>query len=264
MNPELKHTLDKDLVTGQITPDEYMEAIKVHFRTGTRPTNATGEDLSQEPKVRPRSKVWSRMLGFLIPVVWMVKFLGQHPPPGSYAQQQAVAAVSTPTTSEQVTSSEVVSSAPEPAPQVTLRDIYEGRAQFQTPPSQKPQQEMAPHDAFMLGQIVTAFNMQEQAMAQQREYQRQMSQVRQMQGQQAEQRIQENGRRFAGLMQQSPVQPRQSSAPAWSPQPAPSSNPSQVACLYECPHCHRVQPYAFRLAVPPICPQDTHTMILRR
>jgi hypothetical protein len=101
-------------------------------------------------------------------------------------------------------------------------------------------------------------------MAQQREYERQMSQVRQMQGQQADQRIQENGRRFAGLMQQSPVQPRQSNPPAWSPPPAPNGNPSQVACQYECPHCHRVQPFAFRLVIPPICTHDSHTMNFRR
>lgn len=264
MNPELKHTLDKDMVTGQITPDEYMEAIKVHFSSETHPINASGDDPSMARKIRSRSKLGSSLLVFLIPVVLSVKYPSQRLPPGSYAEPQAVPAVSTPSTSEQVASSEVVSSAPDPAPQVTLRDIYEGRAQLQSVPSQPPQQEMAPHDAFMLGQIVTALNMQEQAMAQQREYERQMSQVRQMHGQQAEQRIQENGRRFAGLMQQSPVQPRQSSPPAWSPQPAPSANPSQVACQYECPHCHRVQTYAFRLAIPPICTQDSHTMNLRR
>jgi hypothetical protein len=43
----------------------------------------------------------------------------------------------------------------------TLRDYYEGRAQLQSVPSQLPQQEMTPQDAFMLGQIVTALNIQE-------------------------------------------------------------------------------------------------------
>lgn len=264
MNPELKHTLDKDMVTGQISPDEYMQAIKAHFSSGKHPTNASEDAPAMESRARPRSKLWSRMLGFLIPVVWMVKFLGQRPPPGSYAQSPAMPAVSPPSISKQVTSSEVVSADPEPTPPVTLRDYYEGRAQLQSVPPQHPQQEMTPQDAFMLGQIVTALNQQENAMAQQSEYERQMNQLQLVQRQQAEQRIQENGRRFAGLMQQSPVQPRQSSSPAWSPQPVPSANPSQVACQYECPHCHRVQPFAFRLAIPPICTHDSHTMNLRR
>ena len=252
------------MVTGRITPDEYMEAIKVRFSPEPHPTNASGDESSMARKIRSRSKLGSSLLVFLIPVVLTLKYPGPSRSPGSYAQQPAAPAVSTPPASEQVTSSEVVSSAPDPAPQVSLRDIYEGRAQFQTPPSQKPQQEMAPHDAFMLGQIVTAINLQEQAMAQQREYERQMSQLRQMQGQQTEQRIQENGRRFAGLMQQSPVQSRQSNPPAWSPQPAPSANPSKEACIYQCPHCNQVKPYPFRPTVPPTCLQDSFTMILRR
>lgn len=268
MNAKIKHQLDERLIEGAMTPDEYLAEVRAHCEQAADPDVDDKHHAPQRLKRGLKSWQWR----VLIPVTLIFSATLAEPvarPTGYVAPGGG---------QPEVTGGDQLVVTPETKPK-TLREYYEPPAKqtdiFSMPDPQRmpsgsysgqagPPQ-ISPEDAYALGIVLAPFvQLQQEMLAQQQDAALQKYQAQQVQRQQAEQRIQENGRRFAGLMQQSPVQPRQSSPPAWSPQPAPSANPSQVACQYECPHCHRVQTYAFRLAIPPICTQDSHTMNLRR
>lgn len=267
MNAEIKHQLDERLIEGAMTPDEYLAEVRAHCEQAADP-----DELGKPPapkRLKRGLKPWQWRV--LIPVALAFSLLlaeaarprnnvatggGQPAVPGG--GQPMVTPDSKPKTLREYyePSAKQTDIFSMPDPQRMPSGSYSGQA---GPP------QISPEDAYALGIVLAPFvQLQQEMLAQQQHAARQKYQAQQVQRQQAEQRIQENGRRFAGLMQQSPVQPRQSSPPAWSPQPAPSPNPSQVACQYECPHCHMVQTFDSRPAFPPSCTRDSHTMNLRR
>lgn len=242
MNSDLKLALDEQLVSGMLSPEEYLKSIRESLNEEANSDRDAAQtrpgQQHQQSKYRLRPWMW----GVAVPVLLLIRFDQMPRTPISYDPSQYIS------------SSQSSGDVSPPAPnreklrdyqeQTSQGDIFSMPSQPASGPNINPQQNggqpMSQEDAFALGLIMSPLLQAQQAYAQQQELTRKQQMMQQqMLSQQAEAQRQQRSVEFAqrfqslGMPDYARPKPTQQQVPyTWYQQqpqpPAQSQRPSLV------------------------------------
>lgn len=266
MNSELKLALDQQLVSGVLSPEDYLNSVREALNGETNSVGAAAQTRPGQPNPRPKYRIRPWMWGVAVPVLLLIRF-GQLPrtpvsyDPSQYASSSRLSEGESPSAPNRERLRDYYE-------QTGPRDIFSMPSQPPSRPNANPQQyggqSMSQEDAFALGLVMSPLLQQQQAYAQQQELARQQQLMQQqMLRQQAEAQRQQQAAEWAQRFQSGGMpdyaRPR-NSAPSAPTQTQQIGGPY----VYVCDRCSLMQTYSVQPAVPPRCPRENGFLRLRR
>ena len=266
MNSELKLALDEQLVSGILSPEDYLKSVQESLNSESDSVKEASQTRPGQHHLRPKHRIRPWMWGVAVPVLLLIRFDQMPRTPVRYdPSQYALSSLPSGGASPSTPNREKLRDYYE---QTGPRDIFALPSQLPSRPNTNPQQHggqsMSQEDAFALGLIMSPLLQQQQAHAQQQELARQQQQMQQqMLRQQAEAQRQQQAAEWAQRFQSGGMpeyaRPR-SSVPSAPFQTQQIGGPY----IYVCDRCSLTQTYSVQPAVPPRCPRENGFLRLRR